>query len=70
VFRVRPRRSEPATPLRNGLAAGAIAFFLPVITGLVTGNMSLRDFGFVVLLSVAAVLVVFAFTAAAPRRHT
>jgi hypothetical protein len=70
VLSVRPRRSAPATPLRNGLAAGAIAFFLPVIAGLVTGNMTLRDFGFVLLLSVAAVLVVFAVTAAARRRHT
>ncbi len=60
-------KKPPATPLVTGLITAALAFVLPVVTGLISGNMSWRDFGFIVLLTIAAFLIGFL---AAQRRRT
>lgn len=66
---MKPRRSQPATPMTNGLTVAAIAFVLPVLAGLVTGNMDLGDFGLIVLLTVVASVAVFAVSSVVQRRH-
>ena len=55
------------SPLRSGLITAALAFVLPVVTGLISGNMSWRDFGFIVLLTIAAFLI--GYFAAVRQRH-
>ena len=51
-------RTRP-NPLTGGLIAAALGFLLPVALGLITGNMSGRDFAATVGLSLAAFAVTY-----------
>jgi hypothetical protein len=69
LVRVKPRRSQPSTPVRNGLAAAFIAFTPPVAFGVAEGGIDGRQFAFVTLLAAAAFLVVFTVSRLSQRRH-
>lgn len=66
---VKPRRSQPSTPLYNAVFVAALAFVLPVLVGLLTGNMDGREFGWVVLVTAIAFVATFAVSRMAQARH-
>ncbi|MCW2791372.1 MAG: hypothetical protein JWO76_470 [Nocardioides sp.] len=67
---MRSRRSPPATPLRNGIAVAGITFVGPVAIGMISGDLTLRGFGLIVLLTLAGFLLGYGATLFSERnRH-